>query len=71
MNPIANQFTSIEQVTDQYFNKKGINQTVKPSDISFAVILASFKALLTGPKVRSTKSRVNSSNLARVNVVSK
>jgi flagellar operon protein len=36
MNPIANQFSSIEQVTDQYFTQKSVNNQTKTSDISFA-----------------------------------
>jgi flagellar operon protein len=39
MNPITNQFSSIEQVTDQYFTQKNVNNTAKTSDISFADIL--------------------------------
>ncbi len=38
MNKIANQFASIEQITDQYL-KKGVNQTQSSSDISFEQIL--------------------------------
>ena len=39
--------------------------------ISSLVSLASFNAFLTGSRVDSTRSRINSSNLALVNVVSK
>ena len=39
MNPIASQFTSIEQVTDQYLNKKQVNSLGKTSDISFEEVL--------------------------------
>ena len=39
MNPIASQFTSIEQVTDQNLKKKNINNIGKKSDISFEDIL--------------------------------
>lgn len=39
MNKIGNQFTSIEQITDQYLNQKNINQTAETSDISFEDIL--------------------------------
>lgn len=39
MNPIANQFTSIEQVTDQFFNQKSVNKVGKASDISFEDVL--------------------------------
>ena len=61
MNPIANQFTSIEQVTDQYFNKKGINQTVKPSDISFEDILRQQQELKFS---KHASSRLESRNIS-------
>ncbi len=42
MNKIANQFTSIEQVADQYLNQKTQSSSVNGSDsISFASILES------------------------------
>ena len=45
MNPIASQFTSIEQVTDQYLNKKQVNSLGKTSDISFEDILRQQQSL--------------------------
>ena len=39
MNPIAGQFSSIEQVNDQYLNQKSVNQSSKKSDISFEEVL--------------------------------
>ncbi len=39
MNPIASQFTSIEQVTDRFLGKKGVNKTGRQTDISFENIL--------------------------------
>ncbi len=39
MNPIAGQFTSIEQVNDQYLNRQNVKQSPKASDISFEDIL--------------------------------
>ena len=39
MNPIAGQFSSIEQVSDQYLNQKSVNQSSKKSDISFEEVL--------------------------------
>lgn len=39
MNTISNQFSSIEQVTDQYFNQKSVNSKEKVADISFADVL--------------------------------
>lgn len=35
MNNIANQFSSIEKVTDQFLNQKNVNKNSKASDISF------------------------------------
>lgn len=35
MNPIANQFTSIEQITDQFLNQKNVNKVGRTSDVSF------------------------------------
>lgn len=39
MNGIAKQFSSIEQVTDQYFPQKSVNNSGKASDISFKDVL--------------------------------
>ena len=39
MNPIANQFSSIEKVTDQYLNKQSVNNSTKTADVSFEDIL--------------------------------
>lgn len=39
MNPIANQFTSIEQVTDQFLNQKSVNKVGKASEVSFEDVL--------------------------------
>jgi flagellar operon protein len=39
MNPIANQFSPIEQVTNQYFNQNSVNNPTAKSDISFADVL--------------------------------
>lgn len=39
MNPIAGQFTSIEQINDQYLNRQNVKQSSKTSDISFEDIL--------------------------------
>ena len=41
MNPIAGQFTSIEQVNDQYLNRQNVKQSSKTSDISFEDIFHS------------------------------
>ena len=39
MNPIANQFASIEQVTDQFLSNKTVKNSVKTSDVFFEDIL--------------------------------
>lgn len=39
MNVMAKQFSSIEQVTDQYFPQKNVNNSAKTSDISFEDVL--------------------------------
>lgn len=39
MNQIGNHFTSIEQVTQQYFQKDTVKQNIESSDISFDEIL--------------------------------
>ena len=39
MNVMAKQFSSIEQVTDQHFPQKNVNNSAKTSDISFKDVL--------------------------------
>lgn len=39
MNPISKQFSSIEQVTNQYLNQNNIKNTGKTADVSFEDIL--------------------------------
>jgi flagellar operon protein len=39
MNRIGNQFSTIEQVTSQYFNSASVNNAAQTSDISFADVL--------------------------------
>ena len=50
MNPIAGQFSSIEQVSDQYLNQKNVNQSSKKSDISFEEVLRRQQSLSTAGK---------------------
>ncbi len=47
MNPIAGQFSSIEQISDQYLNQKNVNQSSKKSDISFEEVLRRQQSLST------------------------
>ena len=39
MNPIANQFASIEQVTDQFLSNKTVKNSVKTSDVLLEDVL--------------------------------
>lgn len=39
MNRIANQFSSIEQITDQYYRQKNVTGSTGTSDISFEEVL--------------------------------
>lgn len=39
MNPIRNQFSSIEQVTGQYFNQNNVSSKSKTGDVSFEEVL--------------------------------
>ena len=39
MKPIANQFSSIEQITDQYLQKQSVRGTAKTAETSFEDIL--------------------------------
>lgn len=47
MNSIAGQFSSIEQVSDQYLNQKNVNQSSQKSDISFEEVLRRQQSLST------------------------
>jgi flagellar operon protein len=69
MNPIANQFSSIEQVTDQYLTQKNINNSAKTSDISFADVLKQkqSEAVQTESQLKFSKhaaSRLESRNIS-------
>lgn len=48
MNPIAKQFTSIERVTDQFLNQKGVNRTGRASELSFEDVLKQQQNLAAG-----------------------
>ena len=69
MNAIAKQFSSIEQVTDQYFPQKSINNSAKTSDISFKDVLLQQqnKALGTDSSLKFSKhaaARLSSRNIS-------
>ncbi|MCM1105660.1 MAG: flagellar protein [Blautia sp.] len=48
MKPIANQYTSIEQITDQFLTQKSVNKTVSQPDISFEEILRQHRDAAAG-----------------------
>ncbi|MBE5890547.1 MAG: flagellar protein [Lachnospiraceae bacterium] len=53
MNKIAGQFSSIEQISDQYLSKKSVNNSEQTSDISFESVL---KQQLFGIEPTSTSN---------------
>lgn len=55
MNKIANQFTSIEQVADQYLNASGVNRTGNSADISFAEILEEKRSVREASELKFSK----------------
>ncbi|MDY3275307.1 MAG: TIGR02530 family flagellar biosynthesis protein [Agathobacter sp.] len=68
MNPIASQFTSIEQVTDQYLNKKQVNSLGKTSDISFEDILRQQQSLAVSENSELKFSKHAASRLESRNI---
>ncbi len=54
VNPISNQFTSIEQVTDQYIYQNAVKQTNRQADISFEDVLRQKQDALN-PQVKFSK----------------
>lgn len=69
MNPISNQFTSIEQVTDQFLTQKNSNHSQKTSDVSFVDVLKQQQEKVAGTdtKVRFSKhaaQRLESRNIS-------
>lgn len=68
MNPIASQFTSIEQVTDQYLNKKSVKNLNKTSDISFEDILRQQQSLAVGKETELKFSKHAASRLESRNI---
>ena len=68
MNPIASQFTSIEQVTDQYLNKKQVNSLGKTSDISFEDIVRHQQSLAVSENSELKFSKPAASRLESRNI---
>ena len=55
MNRIGQQFTSIEQVSDQYLNQKSVNHPTESSDISFEEILRQKQGLTETSELKFSK----------------
>lgn len=55
MNRIGQQFTSIEQISDQYLKQKSINYPKKSSDISFEEILRQKQGIANTPELKFSK----------------
>lgn len=57
MNKIANQFSSIEQVTDRYLGRSRKNPSIKSGEVSFQEILAQKQAgqELAAPELKFSK----------------
>ncbi len=55
MNRIGQQFTSIEQISDQYLNQKSINYPKESSDISFEEILRQKQGIANTPELKFSK----------------
>ena len=62
MNPIAGKFTSIEQVNDQYLNRRNVKQSGKTSNISFEDIEA-IPVKGKSPFKKRPKTFVNNNNI--------
>ncbi len=66
MNKISNQFASIEQVTDQYLNRKSTDAVFSESDISFEEILKQKQDVTGSSELRFSKHatmRLNDRNI--------
>lgn len=55
MNRIQQQFTSIEQISDQYLNQKSVNNSSNNSDISFEEILKQKQSLTENSELKFSK----------------
>lgn len=68
MNVVGKQFSSIEQVTDQYFPQKNINNTAKQTDISFREVLQQQQEKALGVESGLKFSRHASNRLSSRNI---
>lgn len=63
MKPIANQFSSIEQITDQYLHQQSVKGTGKTADMSFEDILRRQQSLAAEPSLELKFSKHAASRL--------
>lgn len=67
MNRITNQFSSIEQVTGQYYRKEQLNSPAGTSELSFEEVLKQKQSDAEGTQVRFSKhasQRLTSRNIS-------
>lgn len=68
MNVVRKQFSSIEQVTDQYLPQKNLNNAVKSSDISFRDVLQQQQDKVLGTENRLKFSKHAAARLSNRNI---
>lgn len=68
MNMVGKQFSSIEQVTDQYLPQKKVNNAVKSSDISFREVLQQQQDRVHGTENRLKFSKHAAARLSNRNI---
>ena len=68
MNMVGKQFSSIEQVTDQYLPQKKVNNAVKSSDISFREALQQQQDRVLGTENRLKFSKHAAARLSNRNI---
>lgn len=68
MNMVGKQFSSIEQVTDQYLPQKKVNNAVKSSDISFREVLQQQQDRVLGTENRLKFSKHAAARLSNRNI---
>ena len=68
MNKISNQFASIEQVTDQYLNRKSTDASYSESSISFEEILKQKQDVTGNSELRFSKHATMRLNDRHINL---
>lgn len=68
MNKISNQFASIEQVTDQYLNRKSTDASYSESSISFEEILKQKQDVTGSSELRFSKHATMRLNDRHINL---